>query len=865
MTFPSDNRNINLQIDILYKRVPLPDHYTLIDIAYIYSWKRVSAELLIGFAVVTESLSLALQNEPMKFFFKITDINLADRFDYVEPLPPPEVIRKPLRTSRSSKKSEKSDRSRTSHIADKKHEKEIKSDKDRVTLVDTKENDNSIQKKITEEIKTRIQNEPMGDKNSIYTNITLNRSNNVEIITKIQKVSNKDGQPIGLNIIKQTVKKPRANPSVLQNQNKAAENTPKVELKPTELPIKNEILEEKVNVKLENVPKIEIKQELPKVKIEPPNDTVNKASTPPPDNKQQVKISLATEKNETPCLPSEEDIEKSNFLKSIELTAKSTLSKSPPCPRQDVVPKLPTPPASSQKRKNSSPVKNVQPPTKKPKLKVEKKSPKRIQNPTVRQIVTNVNQGATTMNKLVEQNSPKSTTKKELQSLFDSCKINIPSSLSITLKDSSDDDKDRRTPGAIKPVQNYIEILKLPDTSSPIGSSASSPQESKQKAVITSIADSKAPALVASPTSASTTSTTNTQLVKSTPILTVPNRNPVPSTSVPANLNGMPKLNPRSPQTFQKMFEEAIKKPDLTKLGPTPPTSDANSKPQKSVLDLSTNDGGNNKRNILEIASQLQKKTKLQHEANGMETKVPVGKVPIPRLNSQKVLNTPTVKQRNDKTPVTSMDLHSSRLGINYTVSVSGGTSQKDTVKTQTSKQANIESKDGSPVKQEPQSSPSSSSPKPPFPSPKLVAPPPKISPINPASSKIEFKVDPLRLEVPSNNSTPSKQSPKQGKSNSRSTTPKGSSLSPNQLLEKYNIQNLAQLTASFNFNPANFVMSPAGQLAALQQAMILKHFEMQNRQNWLSMNQSPLLQYEKYLQSLGQGQNHLLGNIKEN
>lgn len=35
-------RSLFLQIDILYKKVPLPDHYTLIDIAYIYSWKRVS-------------------------------------------------------------------------------------------------------------------------------------------------------------------------------------------------------------------------------------------------------------------------------------------------------------------------------------------------------------------------------------------------------------------------------------------------------------------------------------------------------------------------------------------------------------------------------------------------------------------------------------------------------------------------------------------------------------------------------------------------------------------------------------------------------------------------------------------------------
>lgn len=39
-------------IDILYKRVPLPDYYTLMDIAYIYNWKR---------------------NEPMRFFYQITD------------------------------------------------------------------------------------------------------------------------------------------------------------------------------------------------------------------------------------------------------------------------------------------------------------------------------------------------------------------------------------------------------------------------------------------------------------------------------------------------------------------------------------------------------------------------------------------------------------------------------------------------------------------------------------------------------------------------------------------------------------------------------------------------------------------------
>lgn len=39
-------------IEILYKRVPMPDYYTLMDIAYIFNWKR---------------------NEPMKFFYQIID------------------------------------------------------------------------------------------------------------------------------------------------------------------------------------------------------------------------------------------------------------------------------------------------------------------------------------------------------------------------------------------------------------------------------------------------------------------------------------------------------------------------------------------------------------------------------------------------------------------------------------------------------------------------------------------------------------------------------------------------------------------------------------------------------------------------
>lgn len=51
-------------VDILYKRVPLPDYYTLMDIAYIYNWKRI---------------------EPMRFFYHITDFTaIRDRFGFME-------------------------------------------------------------------------------------------------------------------------------------------------------------------------------------------------------------------------------------------------------------------------------------------------------------------------------------------------------------------------------------------------------------------------------------------------------------------------------------------------------------------------------------------------------------------------------------------------------------------------------------------------------------------------------------------------------------------------------------------------------------------------------------------------------------
>lgn len=157
---------------------------------------------------------------------------------------------------------------------------------------------------------------------------------------------------------------------------------------------------------------------------------------------------------------------------------------------------------------------------------------------------------------------------------------------------------------------------------------------------------------------------------------------------------------------------------------------------------------------------------------------------------------------------------------------------------------------------------------KPPYPSPNKISSSCKLSPCSPKQITSPSSLSPKTSQA--NPSGPSSAKLDSDGGTSPSTLTKSSSdalnqMSQNQLVEKYNIQNLAQLTASLNFNSANFGMNPTNQLAALQHAMLFKHFEMQNRQNWLNMNQGPLLQYEKYLQSLKTNQSHLLGNIKEN
>ncbi|KAF7280082.1 hypothetical protein GWI33_006433 [Rhynchophorus ferrugineus] len=1011
-------------IDILYKRVPLPDHYTLIDIGYIYSWQR---------------------NELMKFFFRIIDLNATKRTESptnnvpLMPIKPKSrnnglrlsnsVKRKVRRKSlgkRSSitkyrhdskpdesklKENPEMDTNKTDTITNEKEQDTSKDDvfgdnstksdsaqeetcnipagptncdknettKDAFAFVDEEDNKTVSLKKSedkrpcyeasvktetatketvcikTEPVKQEmpflpvIKQEPISpeksnpnegtfifklskdllDDNSkqiyskpvtkSYTSITLNRSENVEIITKIQPVSNKDGHPIGHHIIKQTIKKgPRVKNS---NTRKTKLGSPKV------------IIGRKAPKKIPS-PKASKRTDSPR--------PVRPVREPPPLPPPPLPVPEPVENLEP------ED-EKSRFFKSIQLKAvpkveiQETNSQPVHAESSSVQPST----SQGQKRKNSSP------------LKIDRG---KVSKQDARKPVKIILQERPV-------NSPTagaSSRDTSLQSLIDSCKINIPSSLSITIKESSEE---RASTPVAPPVKNYIEILKLPDEPSnpsdkeqtpnvdnmKIGKLCDDDSEQKVDQDLSEIAKSLTEKIPMSTTVShivgpkqqfqipvkTNAGATNQQLQPSP----VPELNKVLSAS---QKEALVKLSPRSPQTFQKIFEESLRKtPDGAKSEP---------------VEHSTPAG--NKRNISDIASQLIKKTKSEEqEKKADEEPSSTPKMLIPRLPHPKSKKTSRKFEQNlfnKLVPQTVASLHSSSLGMNYTVSVGQKSPSKTTkvngtvspIRTDASPKLEMspsESGGGEterqlmgkiPIPRLPHQTGKKSYPSPvttlysasatkadsSSPASKhdssLDTKPP-VSPLNEIKSvQAEFKVPSPSLGSPklpdlsssSGSSKPrtpsSKCSPKSsplvkhmytpnsplppkpvnrhpGKACGSTAHSKLPSISPkpshapsklpticpkpaaahlpasstsssitnpttNEIIERYNIQNLSQLTATLNFNPA---LLSTNQIA-LQQAMLLKHFEIQNRQNWLNRNQTSLTQYEKYLQSMSGSMN---------
>lgn len=138
-----------------------------------------------------------------------------------------------------------------------------------------------------------------------------------------------------------------------------------------------------------------------------------------------------------------------------------------------------------------------------------------------------------------------------LQTLFDNCKLNIPSSLSITLTENQDKDNPPtvealKNQGNIQSPPMFIEIFKLPEKEPPKIPPLSSPV---------------------------TTLSNGNFLVTTTGIQSLGRDLPATKLTKVAKQNFIPKLaeSPKSTTGFQKMFEEAIKKKERSKSATPPP------------------------------------------------------------------------------------------------------------------------------------------------------------------------------------------------------------------------------------------------------------------------------------------------------
>lgn len=897
------------------------------------------------------------QNEPMKFYFRITDLaHVSERFDYFEPssaVTATSTLTKQPLTTRCVKRNAKQQASVVNNIHKKivpvREEKEKKEKEEKEEKVEeTKKSDES---------KENIDN---SDKNSVVL-VDNNKKEDKKCAVKIDKEDKQVKEVKELKEktenIKLIVKTKNQSEVKLKNKSDSVNNVivddKKEETKKEELKTKTDLqcISDKSDNKSDNknkVNKIERKADklisetsenrprngdkannksadkiLVKKDDKGPNVVSDKkhtehkksvpisslpllSSTPPPlsvacSSPVTSSPSKTLSKSSKQRIDLEDNVEKSEFLKSIQLAPKGSPPSflRPILPQSPIAPILLPPKIISQKRKYVRKSIKDLPLAKKMKLsetkttkhlekiklpevsnKVRKIAPKAtpqketsattllsseevkdINNPLVRLMVSNMNKQANSVNTIVEQfDSAKSSAANgkaqndSLQSLIDSCRLNIPSSLSITLTETSRNEDGsivEAKPNAIKPVQNYIEILKLPDSVSENGGSEGASEndgtdEDKTKD------DSK---------NASESSCKNQK------------------------------------NTFQAMFEEAIKRNETSRAHLYEIQRQAkiaelvkkagSKKPQNNALDLS-NSGANkvsekgqlspvasnaklyihtssplaspvstsstsstsstvsktspsgskhspslNKRNILEIAHQLSKKSRMEATA-ATETPLKIPLSPKPSVQAKEAVSPP--KQQ---------------VIVNNNFNSGGYLVYKRAAK-----------------KPSPPLLPKVPIPR--LPIQKIPTPQSSIIKRNGNNGLLKFSNYTAKLATSNSPKTASNPAIPNTKPvnnipciNTPETTPAPSTmingLTPNQFLEKFNITNLAQ----FNENCLQ------AQLAFQQACMVTQQFDMQrlhqqNNQKWMN-NANMLWGYENYVQSLKKQQNQICGNASKN
>lgn len=620
-------------IDILYKRVPLPDYYTLMDIAYIYNWKR---------------------NEPMRFFYQIIDyVAIRNRLF--------EINRKGSASCQfRDKKSSPAATEDTNVSSPAPHLNDQGSEASSGTGSPMPDDGiirlaNDMSKKIE---KVDLQSKEMVDQMNLNKSSCSSPKKNDDEVEKSQflntfELTAKSMSPNKSSPVKSSNEQTVSNEPISSNQS----NTPKVEEKTSE-PSKRKYQAPPHTPELKKL-KIELEKAKMTNLVHGSPDSTNSSSSNQNnkvvDNTNSIKgkdsegLSMNTQTlPATHNLPSTipvapKDIKqqmpssKEQEIPGVKRTVAgpqnisspkrkppneiaSTVQPSPGAQKTNspLKPQLPKPEGSPTNLKppeaQKHPAKKM--PDLKPSGPMSQSSQSKGQpvNKVRMDLLANNSDPTIDRSKILSQvksslGAPSTGAQPSgdpLKSLFDSCKINIPSSLSITLTDQK---LDSRNPGEVPnpdpkknmmnknlagasntthkvpspPVHNYIEILKLPDTENKKQKSESNEGKSSQSSKTDATSAQSKP-----PTKSSESSAKGP----------VPNLKPISDTKL-AKQSG----NFSAPITFQQTFEQQLQslqtdkkskvpknKAQVPKLVPaTPKSFNSANKPSNPVNKTSTN------------------------------------------------------------------------------------------------------------------------------------------------------------------------------------------------------------------------------------------------------------------------------------
>ncbi|KAG7311633.1 hypothetical protein JYU34_002681 [Plutella xylostella] len=499
-------------IDILYKRVPLPDYYTLMDIAYIYNWKR---------------------NEPMRFFYQITDfIAIRTRYGLFDINRKGAQFRKPSPTPTED--------TNASSPAPNANEpgSEASSGTDSPML------EESNMKKVTENVK-KDNNQESGKKEGLEPapSGSLKNKNDTpskkpdEDVEKSQflnsfelKAKSSFGtvKPLSIKLSRDSIKlasdKSNKETPSINSTNNTPKNDESLKRKQHTPPTSPEVKKVKIDMD-----KIKTPTPVSQSQIPVQGGSTMKTQMPKKSEVQEKKKEVTSPRlvqpvvppNLTPAPTPSKEVKQSLSMPNQNTSEMTPIKKPTPTPHHMSSPKqkvgdspslpaapktvsplklqLPKTGSSTAKPKLMDPPKHT---TKKmPDLKPSVPPLLGVQNKSqtvgkVRMdLLANNSDPTIDRSKILSQvksslgnQNPGQSSGEQLKSLFDSCKINIPSSLSITLTDQKDQRNQNETTAVepkkpvlnknlsvagnnnatahkvpSPPVHNYIEILKLPD------------------------------------------------------------------------------------------------------------------------------------------------------------------------------------------------------------------------------------------------------------------------------------------------------------------------------------------------------------------------------------------------------------------